>query len=83
MTKRCRHEILTKVDYPDDRICLKCKKIWHISSYAGWTARQLITLPAEIRFEILTLQAEKFAGEFLKEHPEHYHEGGIYGETIV
>ncbi len=81
--RRCRHEIRTKADYPGDRICRKCQTIWHISDYAGWTARQLMTLPIEIRFEILTLQAEKFASGFLKEHPEHYHEGGIYGETIV
>ena len=82
MTRRCQHEIQTKADYPYDRICQKCQTIWHISDYMDWTAKQMMTLPVGIRFAVLSVQAEKFANEFLKEHPEHYHEGGIYGETI-
>ena len=74
MTKRCRHEFVTKADYPEDRICQKCETIWRIPDYVDWTAKQLMTLPKEIRFEVLTIQAEKFANEFLKENPNYYHE---------
>jgi hypothetical protein len=72
MTRRCKHEFDTKADYPDDRICHKCQNIWTITDYTNWSASQLMTLPKEIRFEVLKIQAEKFA----KANPEHYHDGG-------
>ena len=72
MTKRCKHEFETKDGYPSDILCQKCQTIWTITDYVKWTARQLMTLPSEIRFAVLTKQAEKFANEFLKEHPEYY-----------
>lgn len=78
MTKRCHHEYEIKPDYPEDRICHKCQTIWRIPDYLNWTAKELMTLPLEIRREVLRIQAEKFN----KANPEHYHEGGIYGETI-
>lgn len=60
MTKRCKHEIWTKDDYPDDLICQKCETIWHISECMEMTAKQLMMLPKEVRFIVLTKQAEKF-----------------------
>jgi hypothetical protein len=72
MTKRCRHELETKADYPNDRICRKCQTIWTVTDYMDWTAKQLMTLPNEIRFEVLSRQAEKFAEGFLKENPDYY-----------
>ena len=72
MSKRCKHEIETKDDYPDDLICRKCETIWHISECVKMTAKQLILLPKEVRFIVLTKQAEKFAEDFLKENPNYY-----------
>ncbi len=71
MTKRCRHELETKTDYPNDRICHKCQTIWTLTDYIDWTAKQLMTLPLEIRREVMKIQAEKFA----KENPDYYQEG--------
>jgi len=58
MTKRCRHELETKVGYPNDIICRKCETIWTIPDYAGWTAKQIMTLPLEVRREVLKRQNE-------------------------
>jgi len=79
MTKRCRHELEKKDGYPDDIICLLCQTSWTITHYMDYTAKELMNhCPFEVRQAVLKRQAEKFA----KANPEHYHEGGIYGETI-
>ena len=68
MTKRCKHEIWTKDDYPDDLICQKCETIWHISDYMTWTAYDLQHhAPMFIRHAVLDRQVKKFA----KEHPNY------------
>lgn len=59
MTKRCHHEIETKEDYPDDRICRKCGTVWSLTEIAKWGPTQLMTLPLEMRQELLKLQAAK------------------------
>lgn len=69
MTKRCRHEIETKDEV--DLICQKCSTVWNLSAYNGWTARQLMALPKEVRFEVLRRQAEQFS--FI--NPDYYKEG--------
>lgn len=71
MTKRCKHELEIKPDYPEDRICQKCQTIWTITDYLDWTPTQLMTLPKEIRYEVLKYQAERFA----KQNPDYYSEG--------
>lgn len=68
MTQRCRHEFEKKPDYPEDTICQKCQTIWRIPDYLEWSVKELMTLPKEIRSEILRWQSEKFA----KENPDYY-----------
>jgi len=68
MTRRCRHEFERKPAYPEDIICQKCQTIWRIPDYLNWTARDLMTLPMEIRSEILRWQAVKFD----KDNPDFY-----------
>jgi hypothetical protein len=61
MTKRCRHELETKPGYPYDLICHKCQTIWTLTDYKDWKPTQLMTLPKEIRFELMKIQAEELA----------------------
>ncbi len=68
MTRRCKHELEKKPDYPEDLICQKCQTIWRIPNYLNWSARDLMTLPKEIRSEVLRWQADKFA----KDNPDYY-----------
>ena len=68
MTRRCRHEFEKKPDYPEDRICQKCQTIWRIPDYLEWSAKELMTLPKEIRNEVLCWQSDRFA----KENPDYY-----------
>jgi len=70
MTRRCRHEYEKKPDYPEDIICQKCQTIWRIPDYLSWSAKDLMTLPKEIRSVVLRWQAEKSA----KENPGYYEE---------
>lgn len=59
MTKRCRHELETKLGYPYDLICHKCQTIWTLPDYNDWTPAQLMILPKVIRIEVLKIQAVK------------------------
>ena len=68
MTRRCRHEWIGKDGYPDDMICDKCGNIWTVTKYLGWTARELMALPKDVRRAVLKRQAEQFA----KENPDYY-----------
>ncbi len=70
MTKRCHHEYETKDGYPDDIICQKCGTIWTLPEYNYMNAKQLMTLPMEIRREVLKRQVEQFN----KENPDYYKE---------
>jgi hypothetical protein len=64
MTQRCHHEFEMKMGYQDDIICQKCQRIWHISEYMNWTAKQLMhaLLPA-VRRKVLEQQVERFNAE--------------------
>ncbi len=69
MTKRCRHEPDTKDGYPDDIICMKCMRIWHISEWMNKTAKELQhTAPIFVRQAVLHHQAE----EFNYKNPDYY-----------
>ena len=68
MTKRCRHEFDTKVDYPDDIICHKCGTIWTTTEYKDYPPKKLMLLPLEVRRVVLKRQAEEFA----KQYPNYY-----------
>lgn len=68
MTRRCEHELEIKSNYPEDIICPKCQTIWRIPDYLTWTARDLITLPGEVRSAVLRWQVERFN----KENPDYY-----------
>jgi len=70
MTRRCHHEFEKKDDYPEDTICRKCETIWRIPDYLSWSANELMTLPKQIRYEVLEWQAKKFA----KENQDYYTE---------
>lgn len=72
MTRRCKHEFWSKDDYPEDMICKKCEAIWTPKKYVDCSAIELMKLPKEVRFVVLTMQAEKFANEFLKDNPDFY-----------
>jgi len=62
MSRRCKHELETKADYPDDIICRKCETIWSISNYMDWSAYDLQHhAPLFIRKAVLERQAEYFA----------------------
>lgn len=71
MTRRCRHEWIGKDDYPDDMICEKCQRIWRITEYLGWTAKELMTLPKDVRYAVLKRQVEQFQ----KDNLDYYGEG--------
>ncbi len=68
MTKRCRHEIESKPDYPDELFCMKCSTGWYISEAEKCTRKEFLLLPLEVRRIVLKKQAEKFA----KENPNYY-----------
>ncbi len=68
MTKRCHHEYETKNGYPDDLICHKCQTIWTITDYLSWSAKQLMTLPKDVRYAVVKRQAEIFQ----RENPDYY-----------
>jgi hypothetical protein len=70
VTTRCHHNLETKIDYPDDLICQKCRKIWTITDYEKCTAKELMLLPMGVRRKILECQAEKFN----KDNPDYYRE---------
>ena len=70
MTKRCRHEYEKKEDYPEDTICQKCQTIWRIPDYLIWSAKELMTLPKQIRYEVIEWQVKKFN----KDNPDFYNE---------
>jgi len=54
MTKRCRHKIEQKTDYPDDYICQKCQSIWTYRK--GMPPTEFIMLPLVVRRLILAKQ---------------------------
>jgi hypothetical protein len=62
MTKRCRHEWDTKVDYPNDRICHKCQRIITLTDYK--TPKAIMTLPLELRRELMAEQAKQLAEKY-------------------
>lgn len=62
MTKRCRHEWVTKEDYPNDRICHKCQTIITLTDYK--TPKSIMTLPLELRREIMAKQAQELADKY-------------------
>lgn len=68
MSFRCKHEFEKKPDYLEDTICQKCQTIWRIPDYLNWSAKELMTLPKQIRYEVLEWQAIKFA----KDNPDYY-----------
>ena len=68
MTKHCRHEFITSADYPEDRICSKCQTIWRLPDYISWSAKQLMTLPKVIHYEVVKRQVEMFT----KDNPNYY-----------
>ena len=71
MSTRCRHEIETKPDYPDDLICMKCQTIWHIPDYLEWTAKELMHhAPKAIRDAVLQAQFDKYAQDLEMEKCE-------------
>lgn len=51
MTKRCRHEIAQKADYPDDYICRKCQTIWTYKN--SMTDVEFMTFPLVVRSLII------------------------------
>jgi hypothetical protein len=62
MTKRCRHEFETKADYPNDRICRKCQRIITLTDYK--TPKSIMTLPLELRRELMAKQAQELADKY-------------------
>jgi len=62
MRKRCRHEWEIKVDYPNDRICRKCQRIITLTDYK--TPKSIMTLPLELRRELMAKQAQELADKY-------------------
>lgn len=68
MTRRCKHEFVTKEHYPDEMMCMKCGDWWNVDQCMYMNPKQLITLPLSVRFEVMKRQANIFNNE----NPDYY-----------